>query len=278
MGIIGRDIVQTVAALQDAGEAFVVATVVRTVSVTAAKAGAKAVIRQDGVISEGWIGGGCARGAVLRAAREALADGQPRLISVSPDDVLAAQGVAPGQLRDGVQFARNLCPSQGTMDVFIEPVIPRPEVIVCGTSPVALALLALAGSFGFAPAGSAAAGDLPLYPPGTRTMADFTLPPGHAARYVVVATQGRGDEMALRAALATPAVYRAFVGSRAKTASLLAKLKDDMPAEAIASLHAPAGLDLGAITPEEIALSVLAEMVAHRRRGQRRAGGVARSG
>lgn len=270
MGLIGRDIVQTVAALQDAGEAFVVATVVRTVSVTAAKAGAKAVIRADGVISEGWIGGGCARGAVLRAAREALADGQPRLISVSPEDVLVAQGVSPGQVRDGVQFARNMCPSKGTMDVFIEPVIPRPEVVVCGVSPVALALLALAPQFGFAAAGSASGADLAAFPQGTRCFADHAIAPSNADRYIVVATQGRGDEAALRAALTTPATYRAFVGSRAKTAALTARLVD-APADALAGLHAPAGLDLGAITPEEIALSILAQIVVHRRRGQRQA-------
>ncbi len=274
MGIMGRDIVQTVAALQDAGEAFVVATVVRTVSVTAAKAGAKAVIRADGVISEGWIGGGCARGAVLRAAREALADGQPRLISVSPEDVLTAQGVAPGQTRDGVQFARSMCPSKGTMDVFIEPVIPRPEMVVCGTSPVALALIALGPQFGFAVAGSAGSADLGTYPGGTRTFADHIIAPSNADRYVVVATQGRGDEAALRAALTTPATYRAFVGSRAKTAALSARLADVSP-DALSVLHAPAGLDLGAITPEEIALSILAQMVVHRRRGHRTVDGAA---
>jgi len=267
---MARDIAQTVAALQDAGEAFVVATVVRTVSVTAAKAGAKAVIRADGVISEGWIGGGCARGAVLRAAREALADGQTRLISVSPEDVLTAQGVTPGEVRDGVVFARNMCPSKGTMDVFVEPMIPKPEVVVCGVSPVALALIALAPQFGFAVAGSAAAGDLAAYADGTRTFANYAIAPSNTDRYIIVATQGSGDEAALRAALMTPATYRAFVGSRAKTAALSAKLADAAP-EALAGLHAPAGLDLGAITPEEIALSILAQMVAHRRQGQRKA-------
>ena len=88
MGLIKSDIIDRVAELKSAGEPFALATVVRTVSVTAAKAGAKAVIRADGAISDGWIGGGCARGAVLKAAREAMADGQPRLVTVSPDDVL----------------------------------------------------------------------------------------------------------------------------------------------------------------------------------------------
>ena len=123
---------------------------VRTVAATAAKAGAKAVILPDGTISEGWIGGGCARAAVLKAAREALADGKSRLVSVQPPDVLQEQGVAAGEERDGVRFAKNMCPSQGTMDIFVEPVLPRPEIVVCGSSPVAVALADLGRRLGFA--------------------------------------------------------------------------------------------------------------------------------
>ena len=131
------------------GEAFALATVVRTVAATAAKAGAKAIIRADGSISEGWIGGGCARGAVLKAAREALADGRARLISVQPPDVLQEHGVAAGEEREGVRFARNTCPSHGTMDIFIEPVLPRPQIVLCGSSPVAVAIADLAPRLGF---------------------------------------------------------------------------------------------------------------------------------
>src|SRR5205823_2360910 len=125
-------------------------TVVRTVAATAAKAGAKAVIEPDGTISEGWIGGGCARAAVLTAAREAIADGKPRLVSVQPPDVLQDQGIAAGEERAGVKFASNMCPSQGTMDIFVEPVLPRPEIVVYGASPVAVALADLGRRAGFA--------------------------------------------------------------------------------------------------------------------------------
>src|SRR5829696_9347384 len=104
------DILNSIAMRQAAGEPFALATVVRTVSATAAKAGAKAVILPDGTISEGWIGGGCARAAVLKAAREALVDGKPRLVSVQPPDVLQEQGVAGGDERAGVRFANNMCP------------------------------------------------------------------------------------------------------------------------------------------------------------------------
>src|SRR5580700_8649441 len=105
------DILEIISTRKAAGEPFALATVVRTVAATAAKAGAKAVILPDGTISEGWIGGGCARAAVLKAAREAIADGQSRLVSVQPPDALQDQGLAPGEERAGVHFAKNLCPS-----------------------------------------------------------------------------------------------------------------------------------------------------------------------
>jgi len=265
------DILERVNALKAAGEAFALATVVRTVSVTAAKAGAKAVIGTDGVLSAGWIGGGCARGAVLRAAREALADGKPRLISVQPEDVLLAHGVSAGEERDGVAYARNMCPSKGTMDIFIEPVLPRPELVICGASPVARALADLAPRFGFAVTACAPAADLAAMPDHARRVEGFAIDGiSNGSRFIVVSTQGRGDEAALRAALTAPADYAAFVGSRAKVAALRERLVTDGVAEArFDSLSAPAGLDIGAITPEEIALSVLAEMITHRRAGQR---------
>jgi xanthine dehydrogenase accessory factor len=269
MTMQSRDILAQVAALKAEGTPFALATVVRTVAVTAAKAGAKAVIRADGTIAEGWIGGGCARGAVLRAARDALADGQPRLISVSPEDVLADQGVAPGDERDGVRYARSMCPSRGTMDIFVEPVIPRPMLVICGASPVAVALATLAPLHDFAVTACAPEADLPLFDD-VRGIAGYVLPEWQVAPYVVVATQGKGDEAALRAALGVPSAYVAFVGSRKKMAALRAKLAD-VPPERLEAVRAPAGLDLGAITPAEIALSIMAEMLCHRRKGQRQA-------
>ena len=140
------DIVDIIATRKSAGEPFALATVVRTVAATAAKA----VILPDGTISEGWIGGGCARAAVLKAAKEALGDGRARLVSVQPPDVLADRGVKAGEEQEGVRFANNMCPSQGTMDIFVEPVLPRPQVVICGSSPVAVAVADLAKRTGFA--------------------------------------------------------------------------------------------------------------------------------
>lgn len=267
MSLQSRDILLQMADLRAMGEPFALATVVRTVAVTAAKAGAKAVIRADGTISDGWIGGGCARGAVLRAARDALGDGQPRLISVSPDDVLAEQGVAAGEERAGIRYARSMCPSRGTMDIFVEPVIPRPMLVICGTSPVAHALASLAPQFDFAVTVCAPQAELAGFTD-LPTITGYDLTSLATPPYVVIATQGKGDEAALRAALAIDAPYLAFVGSRKKMAALRTRMTD-APPHRLEVVRAPAGLDLGAITPPEIALSILAEMLLTRRCGQR---------
>ena len=266
------DIHQLVSSLKEGGQPFAVATVIRTISVTSAKAGAKAVIQADGTIAEGWIGGGCARAAVLKAAREAIADGEPRLVSVQPEDLLADSGVAAGEERDGIRFARNMCPSQGTMDVFVEPVIPRPELVILGSSPVAIALANLAKALGFSRTVCAPETDQDLFDDADHWICDFKLERRKPSwRFVVVATQGKGDEAALRAGLEADNDYLAFVGSRKKAASLIEKLAaKGMDTEKLQTLKAPAGLDLKAITPEEIALSILSEIVLHHRSGQRK--------
>jgi xanthine dehydrogenase accessory factor len=266
------DILDTISDRRAEGCPFALATVVRTVAATAAKAGAKAVILPDGTISEGWIGGGCARAAVLKAAREALADGRPRLVSVQPPDALQEQGIPAGEERAGVRFANNMCPSQGTMDVFVEPVLPHPEIVICGSSPVAIAVADLGRRIGFAVTVCVPAAEQASFAAADRRIEGYALPVEKAGfRFVVIATQGRGDEAALRAALAVEADYLAFVGSRKKAQALKAKLADSgIAPERLARLKAPAGLDLGAITPDEIAVSILAEIVAARRRGQPR--------
>ena len=266
-----QDVLDLANDMKARGEAFALATVVRTVSVTAAKAGAKAVIRADGSISGGWIGGGCARGAVLKAARAAIADGQPRLVSIQPKDLLDELGIKPGEAREGIEFARNNCPSQGTMDVFVEPVLPKPHLIICGSSPVAIALADVSSRAGFFVSVCAPAADHGAFASVERFVDGYALPGAETGdRFVVVATQGRGDHEALKAALSEPADYVAFVGSRRKAAALRADLAEEGIGEnRLSAFKAPAGLDLGAITPEEIAISILAEMIAIRRNGQR---------
>jgi len=266
------DILDLISDMKQKGEPFALATVVRTVAATAAKAGAKAVIRPDGSVSEGWIGGGCARAAVLKAARESLLDGRPRLVSVQPPDVLQEQGLHGGQERAGVRFADNMCPSRGTMDVFVEPVLPRPQIVVCGSSPVAVAIADLGRRVGFAVTVCAPEAEQGAFAEADRRIQGFAMPVDEeGARFVVVSTQGRGDEAAVQAALAVEADYVAFVGSRQKAETLKARLASrGVAPERLARLKAPAGLDLGAITPDEIAVSILAEIVAARRGGHPR--------
>jgi xanthine dehydrogenase accessory factor len=265
------EVMDLVAQMKAAEQAFVLATVVRTVSVTAAKAGAKAIIRPDGTIVAGWIGGGCARGAVLKAAREALADGEPRMVSVQPENLLAELGIKPGEMREGVRFASNMCPSKGTMDIFVEPVLPHPSLVIFGASPVAMSLATQARQLGYHVTLAAPAGDVIAAPDADVVIDGFALGElNQARRFVVVSTQSKGDEAALRAAISTEAEYRAFVGSRRKMMALREKLvAQGVDPAAIDRVKAPAGLDLGAITPEEIAMSILAEITALRRRGQR---------
>ena len=265
------EVMDLVAQMKAAEQAFALATVVRTVSVTAAKAGAKAIIRPDGTIVAGWIGGGCARGAVLKAAREALSDGEPRMVSVQPEDMLAELGVKAGDNRDGVRFASNMCPSKGTMDIFVEPVLPHPSLVILGASPVAMSLVSQARQLGYHVTLAAPASDLSVTPDADALIDGFALGELHQAkRFIVISTQGKGDEAALRAALSIDASYHAFVGSRRKMAALREKLVTAGIAPAtIDRIKAPAGLDLGAITPEEIAMSILAEITIERRRGQR---------
>src|SRR2546430_3161870 len=198
------EVMDLVAQMKAAEQTFVLATVVRTVSVTAAKAGAKAIIRPDGSIVAGWIGGGCARGAVLKAAREALADGEPRMVSVQPENLLAELGVKPGENRDGVRFAENMCPSKGTMDIFVEPVLPHPSLVILGVSPVALSLATQARRLGYHVTLAAPAADLQAAPEVDMLIDSYQLGKRHdARRFIVGSTQAKGDEAALLAAVKT---------------------------------------------------------------------------
>ncbi len=262
------DVTKLAEELKAKGEPFVVATVVRTLASVAAKPGAKAILCADGRMA-GWVGGGCALGAVKEAAKRCLEDGTARLISVMPFDQLKAQGLRPGDSKDGIEFAKNMCPSRGVVDVFIEPVLPRPLLILCGATPVAIAIADLAPRIGLQVAVHAPAAQHDLFPQGTDLRDGFAgAADSPAAGFVIVATQGNGDDAALKAALQSPARYVAFVGSRAKVAALKERLVEDgIGAARLEDLHGPAGLPIGAVTPEEIALSVLADVVRARRAG-----------
>jgi xanthine dehydrogenase accessory factor len=248
--------------LQSAGEAFALVTVLSAQAPTSGKAGDKAVVTADGKI-HGWIGGGCAQPAVIKTVRRALLDGQPRKIRISPADESAER-----ELGDVLEFGM-ACHSGGTLELFIDPVMPAVTLTVIGDSPVARALVGLAPRVGLrvaVVAQDASAADFPE--------ADGVWSSDDAASvsaqlnspFVVVATQGRRDLQGLKAALALQPQGLWFVSSAKKAAVLLDNLRasGEDPA-AVARIVAPAGELIGAQTPEEIALSVLTSVVAARR-------------
>lgn len=242
--------------LKAEGVAFATATVVRTVNATSARPGSKVLIDASGTILVGWVGGNCARNAVSKAAREAIASGSPQFISLHPQQLLETEGLHAGDVRDGVKFARNGCPSEGSMDIFIEPVLPLPRLAIFGGGVVAMALADLAARFDF---------DVVMIDPSAPGATDdFSVP---TSAYVVVATQGQNDRAALEAAALSGAAHASFVGSRKKFKAIAARVIAQAPdtACAIERVKAPAGLHINAITPEEIALSILAEITQHRR-------------
>ena len=202
------DLADAAQELRNRREPFAFATIVRTAGATAAKPGAKALLGADGAILHGWLGGGCTRGAVKRAALDALKTGAPQLISVAPEELLAQLGVSPGEEVEGKRFARNGCPSRGTVDIFIEPCLPMPELVILGASPVAQALAALAPSFHWKVTAKAQ---------GTPTV--------QAQPACVIATQGQGDLDALKAVLAGEPSYVAFVGSARNSRPLRTSLQ-----------------------------------------------------
>ncbi len=238
-----QDILEAALRLKKAGEPFVLATVVRAEKPTSAKPGAKALIKADGEWI-GWIGGSCSRPAVEVEAKKVLASGQPKILQLSSTDT---------------------CASGGSLDIYLEPHLPKPHLVVVGHLPVAEALVALAAPLGFrvtvmSPEASRdqfAAADEFLDRIDFRGLA-------RAERFVVVASHGNYDEEGIRAALDDSGTdYVALVSSRKRAEAMLSSL--GLSEDKRRRLKFPAGLDIGAVTAEEIALSILAEMVQVRR-------------
>lgn len=252
-----------IADLRQRGEDFCVVTVVRTQDATSAKAGAKAIVLKDGTI-RGFLGGGCVQAAIRKSAAAVMAEGRPRLIRVKPQDQVTASVDI-----DGTELHRSACPSGGTVDLFIEPLRRAPRLIVCGASPVAAALADLGRRLGYRIAIAALAADHDGFAEANEHVTGFDLSPlGIVAEdWIAVATQGKRDREALAAALASPADYVAFVGSRRKAQVLSSQIRGQgaIGEEKLARLKAPAGLDIHAIEPAEIALSIIAEIIARRR-------------
>lgn len=239
--------------LLDAGEPFVVATVVRYEAPISGKPGDKAIIRANGKMW-GWIGGGCSQPVVIAEALKALADGRPRLVRISPT-------AAPGAKQGTVDYTMT-CHSGGSLDIYIEPVLAKPHILIIGRSQVAQTLARLGRAVSYEVSVAAENADREIFPDADHILADMTGLTATAETCVVVSTQGEDDEGALELALKTDARYVAFVASRMKSQKVLEYLKEKgVSPDRLREVHAPAGLDIHAATPEEIAVSILAEII-----------------
>ena len=237
-------------------EAFVLATVVWRRAPSSGQVGSRALVFGDGAM-RGWLGGACAQPTVRREALTALQDGRSRLILLGiPPEAADAFG-------ESAVVKPMACGSEGALAVYVEPFVPVPLVVAVGRSPAVTTLIALADDLGWRSAAVAEADGL----------ASVAID-GTSA--VVVATQGEADEEALEAALRTSAGYVGLVASRKRADATLGYLRArGVPEADLARVQAPAGLDLGSIDHREIAVAVLAELVARRARGELRAVGPA---
>lgn len=235
---MASDTTARAAELSRARVPFVQATVVRASHPTSARAGDTALVHADGTLA-GFVGGTCTESSVRAHALAALDSGEPLLLRIRP-------GVAATTKEEGAVTVDNPCLSGGTVEIFLEPRLPAPRVVVVGETPVATALAAIAGTLGF----------LAQLVPGE----DAAPRPDDAA--LVVASHGRSEEVALEAALRAGVPYVGLVASSTRGAAVLASL--DVDDEARARVHCPAGLAIGARTAAEIALAIVAELVAER--------------
>jgi len=237
------------------GKCFAVATVVRVEGSSSAPRGSKAIIDAEGKLLLGWIGGGCAESAVRSEAVRCLEQGTPLVVTLDMTDELLGVGM----------------PCGGKMEVFIEPVLPKPELLIAGHGRIAESLATLGALLGFRVAVNDPGADRSSFPQAERVIAeDFDLNQSaiHANTFVVIATQHKNDHLWLQKSLAGDAAYVALIASQHRARLVLDYLAaEGIPAEKIARICAPAGLDLGAVTPEEIALSIMSQMVAQRRGG-----------
>src|SRR5262249_41547186 len=269
------DILTEVQRLRDACRPFALATVVAAHQPTSGTPGARAIILPDGHI-EGWIGGHFARPTVVRQGLAALQDGTSRLVVISPGDVLGAPSDAPVHtdappppaaeaaaggggartLESGVVHVPMLCAGQGELQVFIEPFLPRIELVVIGDSPVARALARLGAVLDFAVWVCDPTADMEGFPDAERLVPDLkALRPLLSARtYVIVATIGDYDEEATRIALESRASYVGLVAGERRLAAVAAQLQGQgLPPERLALLKRPKGLPGTALLPNEIA-------------------------
>ncbi len=245
---MNRELLELAADLSRRHRPFLTATVVWARGPSSGKRGSTAVIEPDGSV-HGWIGGACAEPVVIREAREAMTDGKPRLLFLGTEEDIASV-----ESRPDVTTVPISCTSEGALEVFLEPMLPQPHLVVIGGSPAVETLDSLAETL-----------DWRVDVVGE----DLELPEVSASSAIVVATQGHYDEPAVEAALATEAGYIGLVASTKRAETITGYLRDRGLDEAqVARVVAPAGIDLGHIAHREIGVSIVADLVKRRAAGE----------
>lgn len=235
---------------------YAIAMVVNRVAPSSGKPGDKAIIFPDGTI-KGWIGGGCTRGIVLKEALLAIQQGKPRLVNISP-------GAENDHTRKGVVTYNMTCQSGGSVDVYIEPVLPKPHIIIMGKSHIGMALSKLGKATGYHVTVLSVGADKITFPEADLVIDSSQLNPELISNntYIVVCTQGENDDVALREAIESGAPYVSFVSSMRKANSIYNALKKQgVKVEDLARVKTPAGLNINAKLPQEVAISILAEII-----------------
>jgi xanthine dehydrogenase accessory factor len=243
----GLGVLERAGQLARSGQTFALATVVWRQGPSSSKQGSRAIITADGQL-HGWIGGACAEPVVIRAAKQVIADGTARLLLLGGPDQF---GTA---VPEGMTVVPISCQSEGALEVYIEAVFPVPHLVIVGGSPMTHTLAELAGALDWST-------DLL----GT---GDFTAGSADERSMVIVATQGHGDEDMIERAVAMHPAYLGLVASRKRAEAVLGYLAErGVPKDQLARVHAPAGIDLGKTTHEEMAVAILAELVQLRASG-----------
>ena len=254
-----RELLTLASTLAAREEAFALVTVVRREPPSSVRVGDAALVTRDGHY-HGWVGGGCTRSTVLREALRAIADGEPRLLSLSPDP--------SSEHRPGLIALRITCASGGSVDLYVEPVIPVPRLVLFGTSPAARALARIGHAMGYRVDVVDPDADAAAFPEAECVLTELAPDSIRPGAFVLVATMSERDADAIEATLRAAPAYLGVIASRTRFGELReALLQRGVPATALHHIAAPAGLDIGARTPEEIALSIMAQMVERRRSG-----------
>lgn len=256
---MARDLLDVLMELRGRDEPHAVATVIETVGSSSAKTGSKAVIDRHGRVLWGWAGGGCAEATCCRAALDALGDGETRVVEIDMEDEVLGIGM----------------PCGGRMRVYVEPVLAKPALWILGHGRIAEVLCHLGDLLGLRTVVIDREATRERYPDARDLITDdleYERLRPQPEDFVVVATQHKGDHESMTRALRSGASYIALIASRKRARLVLDYLRAQGFGDAdLARVHSPAGLDLGARTPEEIALSIMSEIVMKRRAASGRA-------